>query len=50
MDDLIFFAPPERVIDHVDDRHERAAAWLATVVILALPPALLICPISWIPS
>ena len=50
MDDIWFVAVAEAVIEYVDDRYGRAAAWFAGVVMLAMPFVLLAGVAWWLAS
>ncbi len=50
MDDILFVALAEGVIEYVDEKYGRAAAWLAGVTILAIPIALLAGFVWWLAS
>lgn len=50
MDDVLFVALAEGVIEYVDEKYGRAAAWLAGVTILAIPVALLVGFVWWLAS
>lgn len=42
MDDVQFLALAKGVIEYIDEKYGRAAAWLASVAMLAIPIALII--------
>lgn len=48
MDDVLFVALAEGMIEYVDDKYGRAAAWVAGVTMLAIPIALLAGFIWWL--
>lgn len=50
MDDILFMALFEGVVEYVDERWGRAAAWLVGAALLCLPVALLIGAVWWFAS
>ena len=48
MDDVLFVALAEGVIEYADERYGRVAAWLTGLAMLAVPIALLVAAVWWL--